>query len=124
MVLLADQQSFCASYLAQALTAAGFRVLGPFGSREELDAQLASLRETPAAAIVALDWLQGSHDTFVAQLAPLGIPSLLIENHPWRDFAGVQASFTWPYGAFQVMEAVQELMLQTMAQSSRGAAAG
>lgn len=111
-VVLIDQPSFCASYLAGSLSAYGVRVVGPFNSREELQDWLAAPGELPQAAIVAIDWLQGSYRDVLEQLGALGLPYILINNAPWLAIVDMPASFKWPYGAFQIVQSFQEIVAQ------------
>lgn len=112
-VLIADQQSFPAAYLAQTLRAMGCKVIGPFTSRGALEDWASEDHERLSAAIVALDWLGDTLQPVLARLKDPAVPYLLVDNAPWRHLSAVQASFTWPYAAFQVLEALQNAALQS-----------
>lgn len=110
VVLLADYNSFCSSYLAGVLSAAGIRTIGPFASEEALERWCATAVEMPNVALVALNAAGETHKATLRRLEPLGVPCLLVQNAPWFAVPEYQASFSWPYGAFQVVDALQELM--------------
>ncbi|MBB5712329.1 hypothetical protein [Sphingomonas xinjiangensis] len=110
VVLLADYNSFCSSYLAAVLSAAGVRTIGPFASEEVLERWCATAVEMPNVALVALDAARETHKNTLRHLETLGVPCLLVQNAPWLAVQNYQASFSWPYGAFQVVDALQELM--------------
>jgi hypothetical protein len=110
-VLIADQPGFTALYLAHALALAGCKVVGPFTSHEELDAWLAAEHEQLSAAVIAVDWLGQSHERISATLGGSKVPCLVVDNAPWRHFSSIPVSFSWPYGAFQVLDAIQRAVL-------------
>jgi hypothetical protein len=112
LVLLADQNSFCSSYIAGALSAHGMRVLGPFASEAELRQWFTSPAELPSAAIVAVDWLKEAHQEVLDQLGSCNIPAILLQNAPWLDTTGIAVNMAWPYGSFQVIKALQKLLTQ------------
>ena len=110
-VLIADHNSFGSSYLARVLANMGVPVVGPFATTQELDEWFAGMTAMPGAVVMGLDWLRDAHHAMSEQLRALGIPYLLVQNNPWNAFAGVVPSFSWPYGAFQVVEVLQQMML-------------
>jgi hypothetical protein len=113
-VLVADRRSFSAAYLAQTLTSTGCQVIGPFDSRDALSDWLSARHEQLSVAIVALDWLDDLTQPILALLQERNVPFVLVDNAPWRHLGGVDASFSWPYAAFQILEALQNAMLQAL----------
>lgn len=114
-ILLATQQSFCASYLAQALSMFGLHTVGPFASAAELRAWADALPSPPAAIVLAADWLRDQPSPLPPSLIERNIPYLLVENAPWRSAdTGLQPAFVWPYAAFQIVEALQDAVARSM----------
>lgn len=114
-ILLATQQSFCASYLAQALSMFGLHTVGPFASLAELQAWADALPDTPAAIVLAADWLRDRQPPLPPSLMERQTPYLLVENAPWRSAAtGLEPAFVWPYAAFQIVEALQDAVARSM----------
>jgi hypothetical protein len=118
-VLIADQRSFSALYLAHALAMVGCTVVGPFASRDDLDEWLSAGHEQLSVAVLALDWLDPAHERISARLTEVNVPYVLVDNAPWRHLASIPVSFSWPYGAFQVLEALQRSALAALT-TSRG----
>lgn len=114
-VLIADQHSFSALYLAHALSLAGCKVIGPFASHDELDLCLSERCDTFSVAVIALDWVEPAQDRLTARLKELRIPYLAVDNAPWRHADFMPVSFSWPYGAFQVLEALQHAAFEALA---------
>ncbi len=114
-ILLATQQNFCTSYLAQALSMFGLQTDGPFTGEAELRAWLDASPFAPAAIVFAADWLGDPEAPLPPWLAQRNIPYLLVENAPWRHGdVGLQPAFVWPYAAFQVVEALQNAVARSM----------
>jgi len=114
-ILLATQQSFCASYLAQALSMFGLRTVGPFASEAELHAWADAFAQPPAAIVLGADWLRDRQSPLPPSLMECNIPYLLVENAPWQSpDAGLQPAFVWPYAAFQIVEALQDAVARSM----------
>lgn len=114
-ILLATQQSFCASYLSQALSMFRLQTAGPFTDEAELRAWLDASPFSPAAIVFAADWLGGTEASLPPWLEQSNIPYLLVENAPWRHGGvGLQPAFVWPYAAFQVVQALQDAVARSM----------
>lgn len=113
-VLIVDQHSFSATYLTHSLAAFGCKTVGPFDSHAALSAWLVCDRERPSVAIIALDWVDGLSEEVFATLGREGIPYILVDNAPWRHLSSLQPTFSWPYGSFQILEALQNALKQTV----------
>lgn len=114
-MLIADRDGFPAAYLGHTLRLIGCRVIGPFESPAALQDWFAAAPEQLSAAVVALDWLNGSDEVVLAGFRARKIPYLLVNNAPWHHLSALQASFSWPYGSFQILEALQSATLQALA---------
>ncbi len=106
LVLLAEQNSFCSSYVADVVKQAGARIVGPFGDEDSITAWLGSATEPPAIALLSAELQEAQLNLLVAQLELLAVPYLFIsETASARPF--VEAAFTWPFAGFQVAEALK-----------------
>ncbi|MBO9622089.1 MAG: hypothetical protein J7500_05190 [Sphingomonas sp.] len=118
-ILLVERDGFCAAYVAQGLEHAGARLIGPYGTGEEALACLADPRRFPQAAV--LDGSDADAVQLCVALAGRDIPFVVINQPHDLELAPAcqgRPVFSKPFGAFQVVEAVELLA----ARARRGAA--
>jgi hypothetical protein len=109
VVLLADYNSFPTTYLAHMLQSAGVRVVGPFESEADLQDWLLALPQIPDVAVVALDAAREMRRVVQDQLATLNVPQIFLQSGLSRDALDIGAVFYWPWGAFQIAEALEHM---------------
>lgn len=109
-ILLMEQDRFCAAYVAQGLEDAGARLIGPCGTGEEALACLADPRRFPSAAV--LDGSEADAVRVADALSGRDIPFVVINQPHDTEPAPVcrgRPVFSKPFGAFQVVEAIELL---------------
>jgi hypothetical protein len=108
-VMLAEQSSFCSGYMAGVLEQAGAQVLGPFPTSGDVLAWKHTIVAPLDVAVVAVDRFARSHLAIVESLEKRSIPYMLIQDQPTpKPEPGTV--LTWPFGGFQVVEAVSEML--------------
>jgi hypothetical protein len=110
-VALVEQDGFLATYLQKALERHGAIVTSIGGEVAEMIALLLHARPRPVVA--ALDARLSADPAINAALRRLDLPFLLVAQHrsPPADAERPSAPlWQWPFGAFQVVEALNELI--------------
>jgi hypothetical protein len=95
-IMLVESDAFLASYVGHGLTAAGAELVGPFASAYE-----AATRVDEADAVVC---------TIDGDETALTLPTLWTSARAPAERAQ-PSCFYRPYGAFQIVEAVERLLL-------------
>jgi hypothetical protein len=110
-VALVEQDEFLASYLQAALEHHGAVVTNVRGTLEDMTALLRGA--TPRPMVAAVDAMLSEKREIIDLLAQLGTPYLLVAEKPaspretWDRNVQV---WRWPFGAFQVVAALGELL--------------
>jgi hypothetical protein len=122
LILLAEQQSFCAEYIAQVVEDAGAKVVGPFADEEAITRWLEQSPERPAAAVLSAQLQEAQLRFLSAKLELLSVPYVVISESSTATRSLMDVAFRWPFGGFQVAEALKALIsaggAQTAARSS------
>ena len=109
LVLLAEPDSFCASYLSDVVKQAGAQVLAPFINEDLMCASCQDLHDQPAVAVISSSLSEKGRGLMLEQMASRNIPVLVVADCCGRQ-PSPDAAFHWPFGGFQVAEALSGLI--------------
>ena len=122
VLLLAEPHSFSASYIRRSLDAFGVPVIAPSGPPSEALASLEPAEWLAVSACIAVDLGQSLFETLAAQHQQ--IPFVFVGQDPGSWFSGSYSWLSPPFAAFQVIEALGELVAASAAmQAAFGLAA-
>jgi hypothetical protein len=115
-VAIVEQDGFLAGYLHAALEREGATVIETRGTVEHI---VASLRKTePPPVVAAIDIELSGSPELTAVLVQLDVPFVLVARdkfgQPARSAFG-RRFWRWPFGAFQVLEALDDLLAERRA---------
>lgn len=108
VLLLAEPDSFSASYIRRSLEMFGVPVLAPKGPPEIALASLDPAEWLSVSACIAVDMGQAILDSLSAQQRE--IPFVFIGQNPGDWFAGPYSWLCPPFAAFQVVELLGDMI--------------
>lgn len=122
ILLLAEPHSFSAAYIRRSLDAFGVPVIVPSGPPGETLASLDPAEWISVSACIAVDLSQALFETLAAQRRD--IPFVFVGQDPGGWFSGPYSWLCPPFAAYQVVEALGEMVAASAAmQASFGLAA-
>lgn len=123
ILLLSRPESFSAAYIRRSLEMCGIAVVVPEGPPEQALASLDPAEWLNFSACIAVDLSQALFEMLSAQRREL--PFVFIGEDPGQWFGGLYSWLTPPFAAFQVMEALGDMIARASAamQASIDAAA-
>jgi len=108
VLLLAEPDSFSASYIRRSLEMFGVPVLVPEGPPENAIASLDPAEWLSVSACIAIDMSKAIYDGLSAQQRQ--IPFVFIGQDPGEWFAGPYSWLCPPFAAFQVVELLGDMV--------------